>query len=288
MCWSAPADPAGLLGPLQRQTLSMLPAEQTGLLASVGADKLRERFTLRGNELAAADEAACSNPQRIDLLNAGHLLRVEQERQRQITERAAGVAAYRADSDLLERLRPEWIPGRWRSAPERCIAGMADPGHLVGRLIDRCGIRSGGQSRLNVAPGDGGGVAGLPGFDGFEDPLAALLDQISDDCSVRSLAGASDCRLGLLHGSVTVVLTRSGWPVGLNSDDSLGRGIRQRQRRAFRPAPPIGGFGGEIQCHRPAAPTSRVRPAARAGSHPPRASITLSMIIVTPMCDASA
>jgi len=120
---AAPVDEASPLGLPQRPVLTTSPDAVDSPLAGVATEELRERVATRSGELVDAGEAARVNAARIGSFEAGQLVRAEQDRQRQVAERAAAITTYRADRDLLERLRSEWIRRDAEiSAAERRIA----------------------------------------------------------------------------------------------------------------------------------------------------------------------
>lgn len=109
---AAPADQDSPLGLPQRPVLHTQPEPENQparRFAGVATDDLRARMQGREAELADARAAAQENAARIEVLSSGRLVDAEQDRQRQVLERAQAINAYRSDRELLERMRPEWI-----------------------------------------------------------------------------------------------------------------------------------------------------------------------------------
>jgi DNA primase catalytic core len=104
-----PIDPRSTLGLPERPVLLTEQQQQPARpLAGVATEDLRTRTQDWAAELAGARAAAAENSARIELLASGRLVRSEQNRQHDVLARADAITAYRADRDLLGRLRPEW------------------------------------------------------------------------------------------------------------------------------------------------------------------------------------
>ncbi len=103
-----PIDPRSTLGLPERPILAT-ERRPDGPFAGVATDELRARVEVRGDQLAAARAAERENTDRLSLLRDDQLVSAEQDRQRQVLQRAAAVTAYRADRDLLEQMRPQWV-----------------------------------------------------------------------------------------------------------------------------------------------------------------------------------
>ncbi len=103
-----PIDPRSTLGLPERPILAT-ERRPDGPFAGVATDELRARVEVRGDQLATARAAERENTDRLSLLRDDQLVSAEQDRQRQVLQRAAAVTAYRADRDLLEQMRPQWV-----------------------------------------------------------------------------------------------------------------------------------------------------------------------------------